>query len=179
MPCFSKILELIMHNRLYSYLVNKKYYIRSSSASKKVISQSMPLLNWLIKFLNHLKTTSTHLGCLLTYPRPLTLLTMQYYWKSLKIMELRIQIFPGSEVTWQIGNIIWITNDSKSDLQNTTSRVPQGSILGTLLFLVYVNDLPSSSKILNPIMFADNTNLFYGPKKCHKTFCHSKWRINE
>ena len=55
---------------------------------------------------------------------------------------------------------IQITNDSKSDLRNTTCGVPQVSILGPLLFLVYVNDLPSSSKMLKPIMFADDTNLF-------------------
>ena len=50
--------------------------------------------------------------------------------------------------------------DSKSDLRNTTCGVPWDSILGPLLFLVYVNDLPSSSKILNPIMFEHDTNLF-------------------
>ena len=39
--------------------------------------------------------------------------------------------------------------------------VPQGSILGPLLFLLYVNDLKNASTILDPIMFADDTNLFY------------------
>ena len=42
-----------------------------------------------------------------------------------------------------------------------TCQVPQGSISGPLLFVLHVNDLHHASEVLNPIMFADDTNLFF------------------
>ena len=46
--------------------------------------------------------------------------------------------------------------------------VPQGSILGLILFLLYMNDIENCSKLLSFILFADDTNIFYS-NNCLKT----------
>ena len=51
-------------------------------------------------------------------------------------------------------------NDGNSNYSNITCGVPQGYILGPLLFLIYINDLSNISTSLFTILFADDTNIF-------------------
>ena len=51
-----------------------------------------------------------------------------------------------------------------SGLLPVTSGVPQGSLLGPLLFSVYINDLPDSVHLTKPLLFADDS-------KCLGTSC--------
>ena len=57
-----------------------------------------------------------------------------------------------------------IYNDIKSSCKTITCGVPQGSILGPLLFLLYKNDLANVSDVIFSLFFADDSNMFLSGK---------------
>ena len=52
-----------------------------------------------------------------------------------------------------------VLNGQTSEWKDISAGVPQGSVLGPLLFLIYINDLPDGL-ISNAKLFADDTSIF-------------------
>ena len=52
-----------------------------------------------------------------------------------------------------------IANNMKSKCKKLWTGVPQGSILGTLAFLMYINDLVDNVNCCKPLLYADDTVL--------------------
>ena len=71
--------------------------------------------------------------------------------------------FPGNK-TWYV-----YLDDHYSNIKQVTYGVPQGSTLGPLLFLVYINDLQGAYSKLIIHHFADDTNLLFPAKKLGTT----------
>ena len=73
-------------------------------------------------------------------------------------------LWTGLEATSPIGCNSFNLAVSVFSLQSISCGVPQGSILGPLFFLLYINDLNNVSAVVELILFPDDTNLFMSHK---------------
>ena len=66
-------------------------------------------------------------------------------------------------------------DDVMSDAENILFRVPQGSALEPLLFLIYINDIVHSSTQGEFVIFADDTNIFIAAKNKKEAYNFSNY----
>ena len=93
--------------------------------------------------------------------------TTWFYEKMFKygVRGTPLRWFSSYLTGWQFVKI----GDVESSPKLITCGVPQGSTLGPLRFLLYINDLPKSSNKLSFRIFADNTNIFFSSKNIQKS----------
>ena len=145
-----------MHNRLYSYLINEKIYLKQLRLSiYKGHSTEHAIVHLADQIHEPLENGNYTFRVFIDLSKAFETIDYAIVLQKLENYEIRGTNF-ASFRSYLISKkqYIPIAIDSKSDLRNTTCGVPQGSHLGPLSFVVCANDLLSSSKKLNLIMFA-------------------------
>ena len=70
-------------------------------------------------------------------------------------------------------------NDFKTEVKIFKCGVPQGFILGPLPFLIFANDLNNLTKVLDPVIFADDTNPFCSDNNIRTLFETANQGLNQ
>ena len=158
-PVVSKVLEKIVYNQLYHYLDDDKLLLGCQSGFRSLHSTLTALLEatdaWSVNIDNGLLNGVVFIDLTKafdTIDHEIILRKMSYLGVNQAAIKWFSSYLSGRTQRCSV-------NGKLSTARTLSCGVPQGSILGPLLFLIYINDLPNSLQNAVPRMFAENTNL--------------------
>ena len=160
LPIFGKILEKIIFNRLYNYFSSKGIIYDNQFGFRKNHSTSHAINFSVNKILEGLNRNKHVLGIFIDLSKAFD--TINHDILLQKLANYGIRGACKNLLRSYLSNRSQYTSifNEASDLASIKYGVPQGSVLGPLLFIIYINDIVNSSKDGKFILFADDTNIF-------------------
>jgi len=160
LPVMSKIFEKLMHTQLDAFLKSNSIITSSQFGFKESCSTADAVLEYVDNVSNTLDRKMSMITVFLDFAKAFDTVKHEILIDKLDHLGVR-----GLPLEWfksylcdrrQCVDI----NGSRSGLLHVQSGVPQGSVLGPVLFLLYINDMNRCSNILNFVHFADDTTVF-------------------
>lgn len=160
LPILSKILERQVHISLMSYLNEHNLLHPTQSGFRSAHSCETALINMIDKWLRSLDNSQLVGVVLVDFKKAFDLVDH-------KILLQKLEIYRLSEKSLNWFSSYLINRTQRVSVNNVLSEhryisygVPQGSILGPLLFIMFINDLPLYANDVMTDMYADDTTLF-------------------
>lgn len=170
LPTISKIFEKCMANRVYSFLEKNNILDGNQYGFRKKCSTTLALYKYVQEIYDYLNERKYAIGIFLD-------MTKAYDKVSHKILLERLYDFGirGPAHDWfrtylsnrkqytqieYLNKTIGELENIKSDIITVNTSIPQGSVIGCLLFLLYINNLPNAINA-KCILFADDVSLLF------------------
>ena len=161
LPQLSTILEKLFEVRLRKYIDKHEFLFKGQYGFRTNHSTNLALNEMVNIILNALDNKMFSLGVFIDLKKAFDTVDHRLLVEKFKYYGIRgvASQFLESYLSNRLQFVQF--KDGKSSKPNILCGVPQGSILGPLLFILYINDMFKVSDLLHFIIFADDTNIFY------------------
>ena len=170
LPCFSNLLKRIMYNRLFKYLSENSILYEKQFGFHTIHSTEHAILLLVNQLYQSFDESKFTLGIFIDLSKAFDTMDHKILTKKLELYGIKDCNLRWFESYLSNRKQFIIYGDKQTNIETISCGVPQGSISGPLLFLIFVNDLHKVTKYLDPIMFTDDANLFCSHKKIKTLF---------
>ena len=160
LPVLSKVLEKHVHDCLSAYLNNHNLLHKTQSGFRPQHSCETALVHMIDSWLNAMDSGKMVGVVLVDFKKAFDLVDHQILLSKLKLYGINDEALMWFNTYLEHRQQQVSVNDNKSDFETVTCGVPQGSILGPLLFLLFINDLPLYVNNVSADLYADDTTLY-------------------